>query len=195
MDKCQYRHLSYEAFVFRGICLLTGQTFDSSVRYEHTAHHPLKMSRLIAELKNLSNKNWIFPSIIYVIPVARWFLKTATTGRKSQEMPLRHFLLLGVNCIGVAFWVTTVACLWSKILHRKKNEFYIFVFQLCAGCPRRYSSSPVRWCFSFAVIFFNLECLYSGRQQMFEHQKTIGITKFISVWIVTFYFEVILNCL
>ena len=24
MDKCQYRHLSYKAFVFRGICLLTG---------------------------------------------------------------------------------------------------------------------------------------------------------------------------
>ena len=23
MDKCQYRHLSYKAFVFRGICLLT----------------------------------------------------------------------------------------------------------------------------------------------------------------------------
>ena len=33
MDKCQYRHLSYKAFVFRGICLLTGHAFDPTDRH------------------------------------------------------------------------------------------------------------------------------------------------------------------
>ena len=31
MDKCQYRHWSYKAFVFRGICLLTGGSHEGGV--------------------------------------------------------------------------------------------------------------------------------------------------------------------
>ena len=50
MDKCQYRHLSYKAFVFRGICLLTG--LFTALSYIGEVVAPLDIDYALYKLSN-----------------------------------------------------------------------------------------------------------------------------------------------